>query len=174
MHRILWDFDYFRLTNHTVGSNNSDVIDLDTVILLRFVCVYTLRWIFSCIALASVDEMHTSLWSTQVLTVSENDTDTDLFRAAQVSIGMLGVLMEVTVRVEPLFYLEENRTSRYSLDECLQNLDSFVESSLYVKMWIEFYNNFCILYQTDKTNTTIATDLKWYLAPLTVRDNFAR
>ena len=108
------------------------------------------------------------------MTVSENDADTTLFKAAQVNIGMFGILVEVTVRVEPLFYLEEHKTSKYSLDECLENLTSLVESNLYVKMWIEFYNNYCILYQTDKTDNTNPTPLPWYLPHLTVGHNFHR
>ena len=48
----------------------------------------------------------------QVLVLSEAD-DPDLFRAAVVSVGLLGVVTEVTLRIEPIFNLHE------TLEVCL-------------------------------------------------------
>ena len=98
--------------------------------------------------------------------VSEKN-NAELFRAAQVSIGMFGIITEVTLRVQNRFKLKELRTSN-RLDYCLNNLNELVEGDhKYVKMWIEFYNNFCVLYQTDETNEDI-TPLPWWLSYLTV------
>lgn len=98
--------------------------------------------------------------------VSEN-TNTELFRAAQVSIGMFGIITEVTLRVQNRFKLKELRTS-HTLDYCLNNMNELVEGDhKFVKMWIEFYNNFCILYQTDETNEEIKP-LPWWLSYLIV------
>ena len=66
-----------------------------------------------------------------------------------VSIGTFGVLSKITIRVERKFKLKELRTS-HTLDHCLDNLEEYVEGHEYVKMWVEFQNNFCCLYQTQK------------------------
>lgn len=51
--------------------------------------------------------MHTlSFWLLQVLVLSEADTP-DMFKAALVSVGLLGVVTEVTLRIEPAFNLHE-------------------------------------------------------------------
>ena len=46
------------------------------------------------------------LWLVQVLVLSEADTP-DLFKASVVSVGLLGVVTEVTLRIEPAFNLHE-------------------------------------------------------------------
>lgn len=67
---------------------------------------------------------------------------------------MFGVLSEITIRVSKAFNLREIRTA-YTLDECLRNLTELVEGHEYVKMWVDFYNNFCALYQTERTTDPI-------------------
>ena len=84
--------------------------------------------------------------------MSEADKDNKDFKAAQVSVGMLGVVTQVTFRVKPKFTLEETRTPQ-SLQYCLDNMKDIVENSgnKYVKFWVEFYNDFCALYNTNAT-----------------------
>ena len=67
---------------------------------------------------------------------------------------MFGVLSEITIRVSKAFNLKEVRTP-HTLEECLSNLTELVEGHTYVKMWVDFHNNFCALYQTEHTNETI-------------------
>ena len=86
--------------------------------------------------------------------MSEDDQDPSDFKAAVVSIGMFGVLSEITLRVDRAFNLKERRTPQ-TLDYCLENLDSIVNSHRYVKFWVEFYNNFCLVYETDKTDEAV-------------------
>ena len=95
-----------------------------------------------------------SFWQVHVL--SETDPDISDFRAAQVNIGLFGVVTEVTVRVTNKFKLEENRIHT-SLDECLANMDELVHKSgyEYFKIWVEFYHDFCIQYHTTKTDKPI-------------------
>ena len=95
-----------------------------------------------------------SFWQVHVL--SETDDNVDDFRAAQVSIGLLGVVTEVTVRVKRKFHLEENRT-HHTLTDCLKDLDELVHRSgyQYFKMWVEFYNDYCIRFQTRETDKQI-------------------
>lgn len=69
-----------------------------------------------------------------------------------VSIGMFGVLSEITIRVADAFLLKEKRSPQ-TLDTCLSELTTLVEGHEYVKMWVDFHNNFCALYQTEKAST---------------------
>ena len=69
---------------------------------------------------------------------------------------MLGVLSEVTIKIKEKFYLRELR-NHYPLSYCLDNLDQLVKTDEYshVKLWLEFYNDFCVLYQTNQTNNEL-------------------
>lgn len=104
----------------------------------------------------------------QIVEVCE-DTDPNVFKAAQVSIGMLGVLTEVTVKVDNAFNLEEFRYHT-TIDNCLKNLEELVENShfQYVKFWMEFYNNFCVVYQTRRTTMDVTNPPSDLVAFLTV------
>ena len=86
--------------------------------------------------------------------MSEDDDDPSDFRAAVVSVGTFGVLSEITLRVDRAFNLKERRTPQ-TLDFCLDNLDPLVNGHRYVKFWVEFYNNFCVVYETDKTDEAV-------------------
>ena len=87
--------------------------------------------------------------------ISENN-NSEYFKAAQVSIGMFGVISEIKIKVLKKFKLKEMRT-HHPLSYCLENLDEVVRGNKYVKMWVEFYNEFCVLYQTDVTDEPITT-----------------
>ncbi len=54
-------------------------------------------------------------------------SDRDLLRAARVSLGVLGLLSTVTLRVAPSFRLHE-RVWRTSLDEALANVDNWIST----------------------------------------------
>ena len=105
----------------------------------------------------------------QIVTVSEDDENTDAFKAAQVNIGMFGVLTEVTVKVDHAFNLEEFRTHT-TLDDCLEHFKDLVEDSgfQYVKFWVEFYNNLCVVYRTRRTTLSVKDPPSDLLAFLTV------
>jgi hypothetical protein len=87
--------------------------------------------------------------------LSEDDADTKKFRAAVVSVGMFGVLSEITIRVDYAFNLVEIRTAKELNGDCLANLDKYVNGHTYVKMWVDFHHDFCALYQTERTNKTV-------------------
>ncbi len=67
---------------------------------------------------------------------------------------MFGVLSEITLRVDHAFNLKERRTPK-TLKYCLDHLDWLVNSHQYVKFWVEFYNNFCVVYETNRTDEAI-------------------
>lgn len=98
----------------------------------------------------------------KVVSVSVSDkASTDLLKAAQVSIGMFGVLSEVTVKVTKKFHLKEERTF-HSLDYCMNHLDELVNGEhTFVKMWVELHNSHCVLFQTHKTNENIKSVPYW-------------
>ena len=82
----------------------------------------------------------------QVITLDKSD---ERFKALQVSIGMCGVLVEVTLKVEAEYRLSELR-SGHTLDECINDLDTLSKGER-VKFWVDFRNNFCNVFNTSKT-----------------------
>ncbi|MBI1800015.1 MAG: FAD-binding protein [Chloroflexi bacterium] len=65
--------------------------------------------------------------SGEVLNLSA-EADRDVFRAAQVSLGMLGVISQITLRVLPAYRLHE-RTWVESFDECMGRLEALIASN---------------------------------------------
>lgn len=62
------------------------------------------------------------------------DENRDLLHAAQVHIGALGVLSEVTLATVPAFHLrEEQRVQPF--DDVLRDLPQIIDSAPYVKLW---------------------------------------
>ena len=68
----------------------------------------------------------------------------------QVSLGLLGVITEVTFQCEAAFNLEQTLLLS-SLDDCLDNMTAHVHSAQHVKMWIEFYSEQCVVYQVNRS-----------------------
>ena len=78
------------------------------------------------------------------------ETDPDLFYAAGVSLGLLGIITEVTLQCENSFNLIEIRQS-YKLAHCLENIVSLATGAEYVKFWIEINSRSCTVYSANKT-----------------------
>jgi len=74
----------------------------------------------------------------------------DIFRAAQVSMGLLGVITEVTFQCEPTFNLEETITTPV-IDDCIDNLGQLAYTAEHVKIWLELCSRSCAYYQTNRT-----------------------
>ena len=104
--------------------------------------------------------------------LSEGDED---FPAAQINIGLFGVITEVTVKVKRSFRLSEKR-GKYDggLDKCLEDMMELSSSSeyKYVKFWVEFHNNFCVLFQTKETTDPISDRPSPLISFLTVSHCF--
>ena len=74
----------------------------------------------------------------------------DVFKAAQVSVGMLGVVTEVTIRVTERFNLEET-TSVTTIEGFLSNLEGSVGGSDHVKVWLELYSGLCQVFEANRS-----------------------
>ncbi|MCJ8014666.1 FAD-binding protein [Paenibacillus sp. KQZ6P-2] len=61
--------------------------------------------------------------SGELLTCSEHQ-NRDIFKSLQVSLGMLGIIVKVRIRVVPLTVLHY-KSERFSIDECFQRLAEF-------------------------------------------------
>lgn len=79
----------------------------------------------------------------------------------QVSLGLLGVIIEVTFQSEAAFNLEET-TEKFTLDACLLDLHQIAESAEHVKLWVEPYSNFCAVYKFNRTEKDVKmSDQVW-------------
>ena len=70
--------------------------------------------------------------------------------AAQISMGLLGVITEVTFQCEPEFNLEETITIR-PFDECIDKLGELAHSAEHVKVWFELCSRSCAYYWANRT-----------------------
>jgi FAD/FMN-containing dehydrogenase len=58
----------------------------------------------------------------------------DLFKASLCGLGCTGLLISVTLQVEPAFHLKEV-SETIGLDETIENLDELAGSGQHVRMW---------------------------------------
>lgn len=86
----------------------------------------------------------------------------ELFRAARVGLGALGVLSQVTFRCVPAFRLEEEGRS-LSFDEALEELPSLLSREEFVKLWwlphTDRVQVFC--YRRTERPSTFAPAARW-------------
>ena len=87
------------------------------------------------------------------------------FHPLQVSLGLLGVITEVTLQCEPAFNLQETM-EKGTLDECLTTMDAVADSAEHVKLWVEVFSKSCDIYRYERTekkgqmNSMILRNLK--------------
>ena len=79
------------------------------------------------------------------------ESDSDLFHAAGVSLGLLGIITEVTLKYESIFNLEESRVS-YNLTYCIENMNELSKSAEHVKLWVELNSESCTITGASRTN----------------------
>ena len=112
-----------------------------------------------------------SLTSSQLLTASAVD-NVEVFKAAQVSVGMLGVITEVTLQCEEAFHLEETLVP-HTLAYCLKNLEGIVRGSEYSKLWMELFSGTCATLLVNRTKEDVQTPLTMSVWDLKVHKRFA-
>ena len=86
----------------------------------------------------------------QVVTASQ-EKNPDLLNAVAISMGMMGIITEVTLQCEDKFNLEETLTAM-PLQNCLDNLIEFANSAQHVKLWIETTSGSCGVFFTNRTD----------------------
>lgn len=78
-------------------------------------------------------------------------TEPDVFSAARVHLGCLGVVTELTFRCVPAFDLEE-RLEVLPFDDALSKLDDYVDANDYCKLWWLPFNDAVQVYRFNKTD----------------------
>ena len=94
----------------------------------------------------------------QLISVSA-DSDEDLFKAVLVSIGMLGVLTEVTFQCEKSFNLREKLTV-HPLDYCVENFYQLATRSEHGhdKLWLEAHSETCAVFDVRRTEQPVSVE----------------
>src|ERR1051325_10494751 len=80
---------------------------------------------------ACIESIRIVLSNGEVKTI---DRQNELWEAASISLGMLGIVTQVTLRCEPLYFLRSNERV-VNLEDYLQNTDSLAERYEYFKAW---------------------------------------
>lgn len=73
------------------------------------------------------------------------------FLSFQVSLGLIGIITEVTFQCVPTFNLEEI-SEPTGLSNCIQNMDEIIHSAPFVKLWVEIYSSKCVVFRYEKTD----------------------
>ncbi|KAM9083537.1 L-gulonolactone oxidase isoform 1-T1 [Megaptera novaeangliae] len=95
-----------------------------------------------------------------ILECSES-SNAEVFQAARVHLGCLGVLLTVTLQCVPQFYLQETSFPS-TLTEVLDNLDSHLKKSEYFRfLWFPHSENVSAIYQ-DHTNKPPSSSANWF------------
>ena len=84
-------------------------------------------------------------------TLSLTPADGDLFRAAQISMGVLGILTEVTMQLVPRYYLHE-RNWLASVDECAAARDSLIDGHRHFEFFWVPGTDECMMKTLDVTD----------------------
>ena len=79
------------------------------------------------------------------------DLSPDIFHAVGVSLGVFGIITEVTLSVEELMNLEEKRVS-LPLRKCVDNLQDISTAAEFVKLWIELNSEVCYVHSSNKSS----------------------
>ncbi|KAJ8798511.1 hypothetical protein J1605_016656 [Eschrichtius robustus] len=95
-----------------------------------------------------------------ILECSES-SNAEVFQAARVHLGCLGVLLTITLQCVPQFYLQETSFPS-TLTEVLDNLDSHLKKSEYFRfLWFPHSENVSAIYQ-DHTNKPPSSSANWF------------
>jgi L-gulonolactone oxidase len=78
-----------------------------------------------------------------------NDKEYNLYDAASVSLGLLGIVLEVTFKCEPLFYLKSEE-GYVGFDEYLDLMDAYAKRYEYFKAWWFPHTDKVYLYKTER------------------------
>ena len=84
--------------------------------------------------------------SGEVMTIHKGD---DLFNAVTVSLGLLGVVTQITFQAENAFNLKQV-TIVMTLQECIDQYHNLTESHEYSRLWIDLITSSCLVITADR------------------------
>ncbi len=84
----------------------------------------------------------------------------DIFKAAQVSLGMLGVIAYVTLRVVPAKHMHL-QGRRETLNACFQNLDTYKQENMYFSFLWAPYTDWVHVKFLNETTKSISKGVLW-------------
>lgn len=95
--------------------------------------------------------------------VSCSETENvNLFKAALLSLGKIGIIVEVTIRAVPAFQIKSCQEV-INFDTLVDNFDSIWTTDEFIRVWWFPYTKKCILWRASKTTEPISHPRKsWY------------
>lgn len=91
-----------------------------------------------------------------------SNENSDIFRAACLSLGKIGLITEVTFRTVPKFQLKSVQEV-INIDTLIEKFDSIWTSDEFIRIWWFPYTKKCILWRASKSNEPISHPRKsWY------------
>ncbi|MCS7188377.1 MAG: D-arabinono-1,4-lactone oxidase [Bacteroidia bacterium] len=92
------------------------------------------------------------------------DTDPDLFRCLQVSLGLLGVITQITLQVEPAYYLRLIKRNE-KLEEALENAENYLETYRHFEFFWFPYSEWVSVKLIEKSEAPNTSSLlkKWLI-----------
>ena len=94
----------------------------------------------------------------EVMVVRKGD---NLFDASITSLGLLGVVTQMTFQAETAFNLKEV-TTVMTLQECIDQLHNITESHEYARFWINMISNSCLIITADRISDHLQTSAEDY------------
>ena len=92
----------------------------------------------------------------EIMTISKGD---DLFDAVMVSLGLLGVITQVTFQAESAFILKEVTTVT-TFQECVDQFDNLMKSHEHTRLWIDLISSSCLVTTADRVSDIPAQNLR--------------
>lgn len=90
----------------------------------------------------------------------DKESNPELFRAAQVSMGSLGIFVEVTLQLMPAYYLHERNWSA-TVDECSDQLDELIRENRHFEFFWDPGSDTCAMKTlnfTDRQETCVPAE----------------
>ena len=84
------------------------------------------------------------------------ETQPDLFRAMLLSLGQIGIIVKLTIRVVPKFNLRVTQEI-FEFDKIIDMWDKIWLSAEYIKIWWYPYNKKCVVWKGERTNDIVST-----------------
>lgn len=84
----------------------------------------------------------------------DSEHNTEIFRAALLSLGKIGVIVKATVRVVPAFKIKATEEV-ITFEQLLESWDTLWTSSEFIRVWWYPYTRKCVLWRGDKTEEAV-------------------